>query len=490
MAEERLEEIRKARLAKREKLINEGMVPYPPEARRTHVTAQVLDQFEALQSDSVPIILAGRILSIRKHGGVVFIDLDDVSGTMQLQITKEEVAEDVFNRLDALDVGDFIQAAGLVTTTSRGEKSLLVNEFHLLSKSIRPLPDSHYGLKDDEKRFRQREVDFLLNQEARDVMYVRGQITKWLRTKLQSEGFEEVETPILQSIAGGAQAEPFVTRHKALNIPLYLRIAPELYLKRLIVGGLEKVFEIGRCFRNEGIDREHNPEFTMCEGYWAYADYEDLMNFFEKIISDLTREVLGKEEIKNKTKTITITMPWKRLRYVEVMSEKIGIDILEEKDPTVYEKILQDKGLDIPKVRTYSKLVDELYKEIVRPTLVQPTLLYDYPVEMVPFGKQSVSDSRIVEKFQVLIAGVELVNAYTELNDPVEQRRRLEEQQKDKAKGDKEVAAIDEDYLRAMEYGMPPMAGWGMGIDRLAALLSGAHSVRDTIAFPLLRPEK
>lgn len=490
MAEERLDEIRKIRLEKRQSLIDDGREPYPAEARRSHTTAEAMSAFKKLVKDKTPVTLAGRIMSIRSHGSVVFMDLEDETGRLQLQFTKDGLAEDVFNRIDKVDAGDFIQAVGEAILTAREVETLLVDEFHLLSKSIRPLPSTWFGLKDTEKRYRQREIDLLLNKKGRDVLVLRGKILSWLRAELIKDGYLEVETPILQQIAGGAAARPFKTHHNTLDTELYLRVAPELYLKRLLVSGFEKVFEMGRCFRNEGVDREHNPEFTMCELYWAYADYEDLMDFTEKLLNKLVRELTGKEEVMCGEKTISFAMPWKRVRYIDLMNEELGLDILEEKDEGKYEEIMKERGLKIPTVRTYAKMVDELYKEVVRPNIIQPTILYDYPTELAPLAKQNATDKRVAEKFQLLMKGTELINAYTEQNDPVEQENKFRGQQEDRKQGDDEVGDIDEDYIRALEYGMPPAAGWGLGVDRLVAVLSDVHNVRETIAFPLLRPEK
>lgn len=490
MAEERLEEIRKVRLKKRQALIDDGREPYPAEVRRNHTVSEALNNFRKLSKDKIPITVAGRLMSIRSHGSVVFMDLEDETGKMQLQFTKDGLAEDIFNRIDSVDSGDFIQAVGVVIKIERGVETLLVDEFHLIAKSIRPLPSTWFGLKDAEKRYRQRELDLLMNKQNRNVLVLRGKILGWLRAELTKEGYLEVETPILQQIAGGAAARPFKTHHNALDADLYLRIAPELYLKRLLVAGFEKVFDMGRCFRNEGVDREHNPEFTMCELYWAYADYEDLMDLTEQMITRLVREIKGSEEVACGKEMIYFTMPWKRIRFIDLMNEKLGIDILEEKDEGKYIKILEERGLEVPSVRTYAKMIDELYKELIRPNIIQPTILFDYPTELAPLAKQNATDRRVAEKFQLLIKGTELINAYTEQNDPVEQRNKFKSQQEDRKKGDDEVGEIDEDYIRVLEHGMPPAAGWGLGVDRLVAVLGDVHNVRDTIAFPLLRPEK
>ncbi len=489
MAEERLEEIRGARLQKRQALVEAGKTPYPSEARRSHTLAEIVSQFDTLKDQGSAFTILGRVVSIRAHGGVVFLDVSDESGKLQLQLTKDGIAPEFFETLSNLDTGDFIEATGGLIVTSRGMKTLEVKEWHMVSKAIRPLPDSWYGLKDHETRYRQREVDLLLNEEVRRVFTQRSTIMQWIRSYLTQEGFIEVETPMLQSIAGGTLAKPFTTHHNALDIELFLRIAPELYLKRLIVGGYEKVFEIGRNFRNEGIDKHHNPEFTMLEFYEAYADYEDLMERAEQMLSKLVMELGDSSETIWQGQEISWEAPFARLRYTDVVSERIGIDILTEKNPAAYEAVFKKEGLEIPKIRTYAKLVDELYKELVRPTLLQPTLLYDYPVEMVPLAKTSSPDPRIAEMFQLIVAGTELVKAYTELNDPVEQRARFEEQEAQREGGDEEAHAIDENYLRAMEYGMPPVAGFGLGVDRLTMLLTDSPNLRDTILFPLLRPE-
>jgi lysyl-tRNA synthetase, class II len=490
MAEERLDEIRKIRLEKRQSLIDDGREPYPAETRRSHTVSEALESFDGLIKDKTPITMVGRLMSIRSHGSIVFMDLEDATGKLQIQFTKDGVTEEIFKRIESVDTGDFIQVAGTAIKTERGVETLLVDEFHLLSKSIRPLPSTWFGLKDSEKRYRQRELDLLINKEGRDILVLRSKVLGWLRAELAKEGYLEVETPILQQIAGGAVARPFKTHHNTLDTDLYLRIAPELYLKRLLVAGFEKVFDMGRCFRNEGVDREHNPEFTMCELYWAYADYEDLMELTEQMISKMVRDITGGEEVKCGEETISFGMPWKRIRFIDLMNDELGVDILEEKDESKYVKIMEDTGLEVPKVRTYAKLIDELYKELVRPKIIQPTILYDYPTELVPLAKQNATDKRVAEKFQLLIKGTEVINAYTEQNDPVEQSNKFKEQQKDRKKGDDEVGDIDEDYIRALEHGMPPAAGWGLGVDRLVAVLGDAHNVRDTIAFPLLRPEK
>jgi lysyl-tRNA synthetase, class II len=489
MAEERLAEIRQARLAKRAAALKEGLAPYPAEARRTHAVAEFVKQLDALVEKSIPTVLVGRLTAERRHGGVVFFDITDASGKTQLQVTKEGVSPEMFQRLEQFDVGDFVQTSGKAGRTKRGEAALIVAEVHMLSKSIRPLPSSWHGLRDHEKRFRRREIDLLLNTESHQTQILRSKIIAWLRKYLIEQGYLEVDTPVLQSIAGGAAARPFATHHNALDIPLYLRVSAELPLKRLLVAGYEKVFEIGRRFRNEGIDRHHNPEFTMLESQWAYADYEDLMDFTEETLDKLCREILGTTDVTWQDHALSFGKPLPRLRYVDIVSERLGVDILKEKEPGAYLPIFEKEGLELPEAHTYTRLIDELYKELVRPNIIQPTLLYDYPADMVPLAKSSLTDPRIAEQFQLLAVGAELNTCYTEQNDPVLQRAAFEMQQRDREAGDEEAHRVDEEYLTAMEHGMPPNAGWSLGIDRFVMLLTNSPSVRDTIAFPLLRPK-
>lgn len=489
MAEDRLEEIRSQRLLKRQALIDANLAPYPSEVRRTHTLGVIQETFSSIVDDQTPIVVLGRLVSLRRHGGLVFADIADESGKLQLQFTRDDMEESMFARLQSCDAGDFVQATGEAIVTQRGVNTLKVSEFHVVSKAIRPLPDTWYGLKDHELRYRQREVDLAINDDVRNLFRIRGQATNWIRNYLSEKSFLEVETPILQPLAGGTLAKPFETHHNALDMELYLRIAPELYLKRLIVGGYEKVFEIGKNFRNEGISKEHNPEFTMLEFYWAYADYEDLMDLTDEMLEGLVLATKGSTTVTWQEHELTFEPPIPRRRYVDLVSEFVGFNILDEKEPAKFIEVFKKEGIEIPKGHSYAKLVDELYKEKIRPSLIQPTIVYDYPVEMAPLAKQNLTDPRIAEMFQLVVGGMEIIKAYTELNDPVEQRKRFEQQQANRKAGDEEAHAIDESYLRAMEYGMPPVAGFGMGIDRLVMLLTDSPNLRDTILFPLLRPE-
>lgn len=343
MAEERLEEIRAQRLEKRKALMEAGLVPYPAEVRRSHSLEQIQEYFDELVEDSVPLAVLGRVMSLRKHGGLVFMDITDESGELQLQVTKDTVGDEIFNRIELVDAGDWLAASGEPGHTKRGVPTLMVADFQVVSKSVRPLPSEWYGLKDVEARYRERELDLMLNADVREAFVMRSRILHWLREYMALQGYLEVETPVLGQIAGGAAAKPFTTHHNALDIPLYLRIASEIHLKRLLVAGFEKVFEIGTRFRNEGVDRQHNPEFTMLESQWAFADYEDLMEFTEDTLERLTNDLLGTTDVEWQGQKISFAKPFTRLRYVDVMSERLGVDVLEEKDPAVYIQLLEKK---------------------------------------------------------------------------------------------------------------------------------------------------
>lgn len=486
MAEERLEEMRQQRIGKRAQMIADGVLPYPSEVRRTHTIMQIIDIFDTLIKSEETVMVLGRITAMRSHGAIAFIDISDENAKIQLQATQEKLGE-YFERLSLFDSGDFIEATGTAILSRRGEKTIVISSITIASKALRPIPTTWFGLKDIEVRSRQRELDLIANPEAKLSARKRSAILHAVRTYLIEKDFIEVETPMLQPIPGGTLAEPFTTHHNALDTDLYLRIAPELYLKRLLVGGFEKVFEIGKNFRNEGIDKSHNPEFTMLEFYWAYADYEDLMDMAEDLLSKTAQQITGSLDVPWGDSVISFKAPFQRYPYTELIKERTGIDVMQEKDPAIYKACFIQHGITPPKADTYGKLVDELYKEIVRPTLKNPTILYDYPIELVPLAKKKASDPRIAEMFQLVIAGMELVKAYTELNDPIEQRERFNEQQAERDSGNPEAHAIDENYLRAMEYGMPPAAGFGLGIDRLAMLLTNTPHLRDTILFPLLK---
>ncbi len=484
-----IEDIRKVRIEKLENIKKSGIDPYPPKTRRSHFAGEIIEKFDNFLRDKTEIVIAGRIKSWRVHGGSVFANVEDASGIIQMYFKKDLLGEKQYEFLDNFDVGDFIETKGTVFVTKKGEKTLLVSDCAMLAKSLLPLPDKWHGLEDQEKRFRKRYLDLLMNKEVKNRFVMRATIIKEIRRLLEQEGFMEVETPILQELAGGAAAKPFITHLNALDIDLYLRIAPELHLKRLIVGGLEKVYEIGRCFRNEGLDRQHNPDFTMLEFYWAYKDYDFLMEFTEKLLSEIVKKVCGNYKIKYQESELDFKPPWPRISFVGSVKDKCGIDILQEGTEENLRLAMEKIGLKTQGIIGFGKLADELYKETVRKNIIGPVFLVDHPIQLGPLAKAH-PDKKTVQRFQVLIGGFEIVNTYSELNDPIDQRRRLEDQMELRKKGDDEAPdLIDEDYIEAMEYGMPPIAGEGIGIDRLAAILTDAPSLREIILFPTMRPE-
>ncbi len=484
----RLDSLRKSRLDKLEKIRKLGIDPYPAKLQ----FSGRIPTSEALKGIGKNIVIVGRLMAWREHGGSIFADLEDESGKIQLFFKKDVLGEKKFGFLGLLDYGDFIEAKGKVFKTKAGEITVEVENYNLLTKSLRPLPSKWHGLKDVEERYRQRYVDLLLNEQVRKVFETRSALIKALRHFLDEVGFFEVETPILQPIYGGAAAKPFVTHHNVLNADLYLRISDELYLKRLIVGGFEKVYEVGKDFRNEGMDRAHNPEFTQLEFYWAFADYDDLMKFTEEMLSTVIKKVMGTIKIKFEGEEIDFTPPWKRISYQEAILKQTKIDINKE---NTEEKLLkaikrENISLDLEGAVGFGAVLDSLYKKTTRPNLKGPLFLTDRPTEFVSLAKRREDDASKTASFQLLIRGVELINAYNELNDPLDQAERWQESEKLGKKGLVEHEAFDEDYIRALEYGMPPTAGWGLGVDRLCCFLTNAPSLKEVILFPTLRPEK
>jgi lysyl-tRNA synthetase, class II len=486
MSNSRLEEIRQVRLEKLNKLRELGIDPYPSKFSKS-ITSVV----KAREMQGKTVSTAGRLWRWREHGNVIFADLKDDSGQIQLLFQKKKL-EDKFKILKLLDMGDFLGVEGEVTTTQAGEITLDVTYFELLSKSLRPLPDDWHGLKDIEERYRQRYVDLLLNQESRNVFITRAKIVSFLRQYLDNHHFLEVETPVLQPLYGGASAMPFSTHHNALDSEFYLRISDELYLKRLIVGGFDRVYEMSKDFRNEGVDRSHNPEFTMLEFYWAYADYHKLMEFTEEMLSGLVKEITGGYKVNYQEEEINFTPPWPRISYRDAILEHSGIDINQA---DTYDKLLEEIKLnnikmDLKAPKGYGALLDAMYKATTRPHLKGPLFLTDRPTEFVTLAKRIPSDPNKTASFQLLVLGNELLNAYNELNDPIDQELRWKESEELGEKGQEEHEVLDRDYIRALEYGMPPTAGWGMGIDRFTSILTNQPSLKDTILFPTLRPEK
>lgn len=482
----RLSGIREQRIEKIKQLKELGVDPYIGKTERTDVIA------EAREKEGEKVKVVGRVMAIRGHGGLIFMDLRDESGQMQLVIKKDNVSEREWMIQELVDIGDFVQAGGGVFKTKAGEISVEVKVFGLLSKAVRPLPSSWHGFKDVEERYRQRYVDLILNPEVRKVFDARTRIVRFLRQFMDKKGFMEVETPVLQPIYGGATARPFKTFHNALKSEFYLRIADELYLKRLIVGGYEKVYEIAKDFRNEGIDRQHNPEFTMMEFYWAYANYEDLMKLSEEMLGGAVKEVTGKYKIEYQGKKIDFSPGWERITFRDLVFRDTKIDINEVKDEKGLREMIKSRGLkvELEEVEGYANVLDELYKEYCRPKMTGPVFLIDHPYEMKPLAKRKSGDPSKVASVALVVAGFEIFNAYNELNDPQDQRERWEEEKKLLEAGFKEAQMLDEDYIRALEYGMPPTAGWGMGIDRFTAIVTNQPNLKDTIIFPTLRPER
>ena len=432
--------------------------------------------------------LAGRLTGRRGHGKAAFLDLTDLSGRIQLHARKD-VLGDTYEGLVGLDLGDLVGVEGAPFRTRRGELSVRADSWSLLAKSLRPPPDKYHGLADVEQRYRHRELDLIANEEARDLFVLRTRVVGAVRRFLDERGFLEVETPVLQPLYGGALARPFTTHHNALDRTLYLRIATELYLKRLIVGGLEKVYELGKDFRNEGISHKHNPEFTMLETYEAYADYTDVAAMTEELVAFVARDTVGTLTIERDGETIDLTPPWRRVTLTEAIRNETGIDIRVSNERDTLLAAMRQAGIDSnPEPGTgWGKLVDELLSKRVEPKLVEPTFVLDYPVELSPFAKPHRSEPGVVERFEGFIGGVEVANAFSELNDPDEQRARFEQQQRLAVAGDEEAQPFDEDFLFALEQGMPPTGGLGLGIDRLLMMLAGRHSIREVVLFPALR---
>jgi lysyl-tRNA synthetase class 2 len=485
MAKQRLEEIRKIRLEKVQELNKLGVEPYP--SRIKGARQEIKNIRKSLGKE---VAIAGRIWGWRAHGNSVFADLKDESGQIQIFFQKKNLGKN-FETLKLFDIGDFLWVTGTVFKTKAGEVTIDVSDFQLLTKSIRPLPSTWHGLKDVEERCRKRYLDLLLNKEVKRVFEKRAKVVSLLRIYLEKKDFIEVKTPALQPVYGGATARPFVTHHNALDIDLFLRISDELYLKRLIVGGFEKVYEICTDFRNEGIDRWHNPEFSMLEFYWAYADYDGLMKMTEDMLSWVAKELTGDFVLTYGKKKIDFKKPWKRLTFRDAVFTSTKIDIEKENSVDKLKSAIKKKELkvDLAGAQDFPSVLDLLHK-FTRSSFVNPTFIIDHPYSMRPLAKKHEGDDTKVESFQLVAAGAELINAYSELNDPADQRARWEEDMKRAKEGAKEYQVMDEDYIRALEYGMPPTAGWGLGIDRFVAILTNQHSIKDTILFPTLKPKK
>lgn len=492
MQETPLTELIQQRVKKLETLRKMGIEPYDGVFQPSNSSSEIFKNFgdldkETLENREISVSVAGRIILLRDFGKAAFAHIQDSKGKIQIYLRKDLLGEK-FQFVKYLDIGDIIGVEGRLFRTKTNELTIEVRNFVILSKSLRPLPEKWHGLKDIEARYRQRYVDLIVNPSVRETFIKRQQIIKYLREFLENEGFIEVETPMMHTIAGGARAKPFKTYHEALDMELYLRIAPELYLKRLLVGGFERVFEIGKNFRNEGISTKHNPEFTMIEFYVAYKDYKWLMDFTEKLLTYVVQKSCGSLLVNYGDWKIDFTPPYRRITMYDALKEKgVPEEILRNQE-FAFQWATQ-REIELPKGASLSKILDEIFKEIVEPELIQPTFIIDYPVELSPLAKRKRDIPELVERFELFIAGREIANAFSELNDPIDQRERFLQQLQERLQGDEEVPEMDEDFVRALEIGMPPAAGEGIGIDRLVMLLTDSQSIRDVILFPLLRPE-
>lgn len=479
------------RLDRLNRIRESGIDPYPARSSRTMMVAEFLSAFAELEKEDKEVTLAGRLKLIRVHGGLAFAQIQDASGTVQLVLRKDQLGEEEYGQFKSImDVADFVQVTGVTFVTKKGENSLDVRSYTLLSKALLPLPEKYHGLQNIEQRYRQRYLDLIANEESMRIAKLRSVLVKNLRNFFDAKGFFEVETPILQSLYGGANARPFVTHHNALDSQLYLRIAPELYLKRLIVGGFEKVYEIAKCFRNEGIDHNHNPEFTQIEFYWAYADYNDAMDLVEELIPELLTSTGVGMVIDTEEGQVDFTPPYPRKTMRQLIIDYAKVDIEEFPDQASMYAKAKKMNVDVEAFEGRGKIIDELYKKYVRPFIKDPIFMTDHPVDLSPLAKRKTDNPDYVERFQLLcVGGNELCNAFSELNDPLDQEERFKEQARLTEAGDDEGMPYDEDFITALKHGMPPTTGLGLGIDRLIKLLVQSPNLKEVILFPTLRPE-
>lgn len=484
--EQELNEQMQVRLEKLTEIKNKGINPFGAKFIRNHYAKDILDNFE--QYNGKEVTIAGRIMSKRDMGKAGFAHIQDISGQIQIYIRLNDVGQQTHELFTRLDIGDIIGITGSVFKTQKGEITVHTKGLVLLTKSLRPLSEKWHGLKDVDLRYRQRYLDLIVNPDVKNVFIARSKIIKAIRYFLDGQGFLEVETPTMHAIAGGASARPFITHHNALDIDLYMRIALELHLKRLIVGGLEKVYELGRVFRNEGISTKHNPEFTMLEIYQAYADYEDMMKLTEEMIFYVARKVLGQDKITYQETEIDLTPPWNRITMVEAVRKYTGLDFTQIKDDEEARLAAKNLGVIPEKDATRGSVLNLLFEEKVEQHLIQPTFVLDYPIEISPLAKRKEDDPAFTYRFEAFIVAREIANAFSELNDPIDQKERFMRQMELREKGDEEAQMMDEDFIRALEVGMPPTGGLGIGIDRLIMLLTDSPSIRDVILFPTLRP--
>jgi lysyl-tRNA synthetase class 2 len=488
-------ELIQQRIRKLEALRKEGVDPYPNDFKVTHTSKDIHETYglkpdEELKSVDETPSLAGRIMAIRDFGKACFVQIQDRAGRIQVYLRKDIVGDEAYRWFKSFDIGDFVGVKGRVFRTKTGEVTLQAQAVQLITKSLRPLPEKWHGLTDVETRYRHRSLDLIANPKVRETFLIRTQAIRWIREFFTDHGFVEVETPMMHPIPGGATAKPFKTYHNALGMDLFLRVAPELYLKRLVIGGFEKVFEINRCFRNEGISTLHNPEFTMLEFYQSYATYEDLIAMTEELLCSMVKKICGGFSLTYGGQQLDFTPPWKKVRYQDALIQYGGFDPDVIREPSKAWKAAEELGLELKKGASHGRVLDDLFKERVEPSLHQPTFITHYPTEVSPLSRRNGEDPEVVDRFELFIAGREIANGFSELNDPIDQRERFLKQLSEKEDEENDGLRLDEDFLHALEFGMPPTAGEGIGIDRWVMLLTDAPSIREVIFFPLLRLEK
>jgi len=492
---EELNEHMRVRREKMTQVREQGLDPFGGKFPRTHLAKELHEEYDRFTKEELAekestenqVTVAGRIMTKRGKGKAGFAHIQDVSTQIQLYVRQDEIGEEAYELYKTIDLGDIVGVTGVMFKTKVGELSIKVTEFQLLSKALRPLPEKYHGLKDVEQRYRQRYLDLITNAESKETFVLRSKIIQEMRNYLNNQGFLEVETPMLHGIPGGAAARPFITHHNALDVDLYMRIAIELHLKRLMVGGLEKVYEIGRVFRNEGVSTRHNPEFTMIELYEAYADYRDIMSLTENMVAHIAEKVLGTTTVTYGDYEVNLKPEWKRLHMVDAIKEYVGVDFWEEMSDEEARELAKEHNVEIQDMMTYGHIVNEFFEQKVEEKLIQPTFIYGHPVEISPLAKKNKEDERFTDRFELFVVGREHANAFTELNDPIDQRKRFEAQLVERDQGNDEAHMMDEDFLEALEYGMPPTGGLGIGIDRLVMLLTNSPSIRDVLLFPQMR---
>ncbi|WP_226038335.1 lysine--tRNA ligase [Aquibacillus saliphilus] len=489
---EELNDLMRVRREKLQAYKDQGIDPFGDKYVRTHLAEQLKQEFdhftkEELEEKNIETTIAGRVMTKRGKGKAGFAHVQDLSGQIQLYIRLDKVGEEDYELFNTTDMGDIVGVTGVVFKTKVGELSVKATNFRMLTKSLRPLPEKFHGLKDVEQRYRQRYLDLITNQESKETFLTRSKIIQAMRRYLDDNGFLEVETPMMHGIAGGASARPFTTHHNALDIPLYMRIAIELHLKRLVVGGMEQVYEIGRVFRNEGVSTRHNPEFTMLELYEAYADFHDIMSLVENMVAHIAKKVIGSTTVPYGDHQVNLEPEWKRIHMVDAIKEHTDVDFWKEMSDEEAKALAKKHGIGIKDTMTFGHIVNEFFEQRVEDKLIQPTFVYGHPVEISPLAKKNKEDGRFTDRFELFIVGREHANAFSELNDPIDQRERFEAQVKEKEQGNDEAHEMDEDFLEALEYGMPPTGGLGIGIDRLVMLLTNAPSIRDVLLFPQMR---